>query len=144
MEVTHIWSHPPTFPSVWGGRPAAAYREANRDKGGTAVPVWVELSTKTCELAKLSTHIWSRFFGLSAQKWSRLCAYLVTPLYRTCIYLYLNTPVLGAAANGDNPSGYHPNALHLLPTAGLKNHQKAQNPMKSQKTGLVPFLEVNP
>ena len=51
-------------------------------------------------------------------------AEMVTGLRRngddTNKYLYLpviNTPVVGAAPNGDNPSGCRPNGLHLLQRA---------------------------
>lgn len=37
------------------------------------------------------------------------------PIYN--LYLpVINTPVVRAAPNGDNPAGYRPSGLHLLPT----------------------------
>lgn len=44
----------------------------------------------------------------------------MTLLIKNLYLPLINTPVVGAAANGDNLTGCHPNALHLLPTAIFK------------------------
>ena len=80
----------------------------------------MKLSTKSCGLAKLSALKLSRQTKLSALKWSRSCAEIVTPLIKSLYSPVINAPVVGAAPNGDKSATCHPSGLHLLPTAFYK------------------------
>lgn len=76
-----------------------------------------KLSTKSCGLPKLCALNRSRLVDFPALNWSRVCVESVAPLIKSLYLPVINTPVVRAAPNGDNPAGYHPNGLHLLPTA---------------------------
>lgn len=130
MEVTHIWSHLPTFWMFWGaisstsgpGQTCAEMVTHIWSRIQTKYALTVthqagKLSPKSCGLSKLSTHKHSRFSELCALNRSHLCAYLVTPLIKNLYLPVSKSPVVGAAPNGDNPAGYRPTGLHLLPTA---------------------------